>query len=122
MLSSPRTRVRRHGHMPTRMSSEAGDEGGTVEALTGQRRPTEPQGGRRRRGTEPKRHCALVGVQGLASLKVVLLRGREVQEDGDDAVNLLDMFVLAETPSRGWAPSKKPSSSRPWHAREVVTA
>nr|XP_045087488.1 uncharacterized protein LOC109776024 [Aegilops tauschii subsp. strangulata] len=51
------------------MSSEAGDEGGTVEALTGQRRPTEPQGGRRRRGTKPKRHCALVGIRRRASVR-----------------------------------------------------
>ena len=41
MLASTRTRGRHRGRVCTRMSSEAGDEGGTMEALTGQRRPRE---------------------------------------------------------------------------------
>ena len=43
----------------------------------------------------------------------VLLRGREVQEDGDDVVKLLDVLVLAETPSRGGARARR-RSGRGW--------
>ena len=39
----------------------------------------------------------------------VVRRGKEVQEDGDSAVNLLDMLALAETLSKGGARARSHS-------------
>ena len=60
---------RHRGRVPARMNLEAGDEGGTVESLTGQRRPREhgeDDDGDEQSQTE---HCALVGVQRRASVR-----------------------------------------------------
>ena len=92
---------RRRGRVPACMNLEAGDEGGRVESLTGQRRPREhgeDDDGDEQSQTE---HCALVGVRRQVSVRGFTERERG-QEDGDDAVKLLDMLTRAK-PTRGGA-------------------
>ena len=102
MLASPWTRVRVH-------ELGANDEEGTVGALMRQRRPKrrrEEDDGDERIQSSIVRPWVFIGER----RRGVLWRGREVQEDGDDAVNLLDMLALTETSSRGGARARSHSA------------
>ena len=121
MLASPWTRGRRRGRVPTRMSSETGDEGGTVESLTGQRRPREhgeDDDGDEQSQTE---HCALVGVR-----RQVSVRGFTERERGPGGRRrrgkTLGHAHAREADERRSCRRTNGHWTRSWHAKMVVTA